>query len=189
MGGFLTNGLPRIGQAFPQMQVNLDTEFPRGANPQSVAGTAFQTAAVLAEALQNMQTSTAGTATSNTFGGMVVTESLSTAPNSDYIFTLNNNLITKDYLSRNDLEWPYDWSGWPAGHNWPWPYGRHEAMLREKPEASIFSISNTGGNGYGIMSALMALVNVQTQIGQVKWTWKNMGLTALNGTMAVMWHL
>jgi len=172
------------------MNMNLDTDFPRGANPQSVMGTAFQVASVLSEAMENRQTGGAGhAATSHTLGGLITTSALTTPPDEEYTFHLTNNIVNQEYLEGRSVEWPYDWSGWPAGHNWPWPYGRQEAMLREKPEAGIFSITNTGGRGFGIMSALMALTRIRVEPGHIYWTWRNMGLTALNGTMAILWHL
>jgi len=109
--GFLTNGLPTIGAptvngaavAFPNgvvsevgssMLVPVDTQLANGQAPQSVAATAFQIAGIYAEAAGNTATSTAGAATSNTKGGVITTESLSTAAGSTYTFTLTDSLIT-----------------------------------------------------------------------------------------------
>lgn len=72
----------------------LDTEQGSGAPPQTVAATAFQIAAHASNLIINTGSSTAGAATLNTVGGMVTTESLSTAVGSTYTFTLTNSLIS-----------------------------------------------------------------------------------------------
>lgn len=75
-------------------QVPLDTEQASGMQPLSVAATAWQIAAHAAGLIENTASSTAGAATLNTVSGLVTTESLSTAINSTYTFTLTNSLIT-----------------------------------------------------------------------------------------------
>lgn len=161
MPGFLTNELPTLPQLSWLMRIPVDTEFPRGLNPASVAGAALQIAGTLAEVLSNAQTSTAGAATSNTFGGIVTTEALTTAPGATYSFTLTNSQITAAYLAAGGI-----------------------------PEAGIYSVSNTGGNiPPEYMSAVMTLVSVTPTVGGVTFVWRNDGQTALNGTMSIVWHL
>jgi hypothetical protein len=161
MSGFLTNGLPMVPQLGPEMLVPVDTDFQEGANPASVAASALQVAGVLGECLLNGQTSTAAAATSNTFGGTVTTEALTTAPGANYTFTLTNNLINANYLAS----------------------GR-------TPQAAIYSASNTGGGAPpGVMSALMKLLSVTVNNGNVVFVWQNRGMSNLNGTMNIVWHL
>lgn len=161
MAGFLTNDLPMLAQVGPDMRVPVDTAFPWGVNPASVAASALQVAGVLGEAMLNGQTSTAAAATSNTFGGTVTTESLSTAPGANYTFTLTNNLLNAAYGAS----------------------GR-------SPEVAIYSIGNTGGAAPpNIMTAMMQLQSVTINVGNVVFVWKNMGQTPLNGTMNIIWHL
>lgn len=159
MPGFLTNGLPVLGQVGPQMWLNVDTELPRGVNPQSVAASAFQVAAALGDCLLNIQSGT-NTATSNTFGGIVNITSLATAPGDTFTFTLTNNLINNSYLQRGMI-----------------------------PEVAIYSGTNTGGNVPGLMSALMVLHSADVDLGRVVWIFRNLGNTPLNGTMYLLWHL
>ncbi len=73
--------------------VPVDMNLPSGGAPQTVAVSPFQIAATLAEAMQNTATSTAHAATLNTLGGLITTESLSTAAGATYTFTLTNSLI------------------------------------------------------------------------------------------------
>src|SRR5271165_792498 len=73
--------------------VAVDTNLIGGAAPQTVAATPFQIAATLADGLLNTQTSTVHAATSNTLGGVVITEALSTAAAATYTFTLTNSLL------------------------------------------------------------------------------------------------
>lgn len=161
MPGFLTNDLPTLPQVNWGMRVPVDTEFPRGLNPASVAGTALQIAGTLAEVMLNTATSTAAAATQNTFGGLITTEALTTAPGATYSFTLTNSQITAAYLAAGGI-----------------------------PEAGIYSVSNTGGNvPPDYMSAVMTLVSVTPAVGSVTFVWRNDGDTALNGTMAIVWHL
>lgn len=160
MPGFLTNDLPVLAQVGPAMRIPVDTDFPWGVNPASVAASALQVAGVLGECMLNGQTSTAAAATSNTFGGTVTTESLSTAPGAVYSFTLTNSLLNAAYLAS----------------------GR-------TPEAAIYSVSNTGGGAPpNVMSALMKLVSVVVNVGSVVFNWQNIGQSALNGTMNIIWH-
>jgi hypothetical protein len=161
MSGFLTNGLPMVPQVGPDMLVPVDTDFQQGANPASVAASALQVAGVLGECLLNGQTSTAAAATSNTLGGTVTTEALATAPGANYTFTLTNSLINAAYIAS----------------------GR-------TPEAAIYSGSNTGGTiPPGTMSAMMKLISITVNSGNVVFVWRNAGMTNLNGTMNIVWHL
>lgn len=161
MPGFLTNDLPALPQLSQHMRIPVDTEFPRGLNPASVAGSALQIAGTLAEVMANTATSTAAAATQNTFGGMITTEALSTAPGAQYTFTLTNSLITAAYIAAGGI-----------------------------PEAGIYSVSNTGGNiPPDYMSAVMTLVSVTPAVGSCVFVWQNNGETALNGTMSIVWHL
>lgn len=161
MSGFLTNDLPFLAQLAPNMRIPVDTDQPWGVNPASVAASAIQVAGVLAECLANGQTSTAGAATSNTFGGTVTTESLSTAPGSNYTFTLTNNLLNAAYGAS----------------------GR-------TPQIAIYSIGNTGGAAPpNVMSAMMVLQSITINVGNIVAVWQNKGQSALNGTMNIVWHL
>lgn len=110
--GFLTNGLPTAGPTasvngtttvFPSnvvsemgsaMMIPVDTKLANGQVPQSVGATVFQVAAFYADLAGNTATSTAGAATLNTRGGIITTESLSTAVGATYSFVLTNSLIT-----------------------------------------------------------------------------------------------
>jgi hypothetical protein len=109
--GFETNGIATVGptvvngvtvappsgvvtQVTAGMKSSVDTQLLNGQNPQTVAATEFQQAAVLVDALGNTATSTAGAATLSTTGGWVTTEALTTAVGSTYTFTLTNTLIT-----------------------------------------------------------------------------------------------
>lgn len=74
--------------------VPVDTGLQGGAAPQTVAASPFQIAATFAEVGQNTATSTVHAATLNTLGGLITTESLSTAVAAIYTFTLTNSLIT-----------------------------------------------------------------------------------------------
>lgn len=124
MSGWLTNGLPLVQPIYLngvlQQQQNLtfngvtqnggnapvytqlsagamlpvDTEQGQGEQPQTVAATAFQIAALSAALAVNVATSTAGAATLNTKSGRVTTEALTTAAGATYSFTLTNSLIT-----------------------------------------------------------------------------------------------
>lgn len=74
--------------------VPVDTESANGAQPQTVAATVFQIAALSAAFSTNTATSTAGAATLNTTAGRIVTEALTTAPGATYTFVLTNSLFT-----------------------------------------------------------------------------------------------
>ena len=159
MPGFLTNGLPMLGQVGPQMFINVDTELPRGTNPQSVAASAFQVAAALGECLLNHQSGTTS-ATSNTLGGTVTIASLGTEPLEDFVFVLTNDLIDDMYLARGMV-----------------------------PEVALYSGTNKGGRIPGLMSALMMLQSTTPVHGKVTWVFKNMGNDKLDGSMNLLWHL
>jgi hypothetical protein len=161
MPGFLTNDLPVLTQISGNMRIPVDTEFPRGSNPASVAGTALQIAGTFAEAMANPSTSTAGAVTSNVLGGLITTEALATAPNTNYTFTLTNNLITAAYLAAGNV-----------------------------PEVGMYSGSNTGGGiPPAVMSAVLTLQSTTPGVGNVVFVWQNQGASALNGTMRIVWHL
>lgn len=151
-----------------------DTKLSGGAAPQSVAATPFQVAGTLLDALLNTQTSTVHAATSNTMGGVVVTESLSTAVGSTYTFTLTNSQITAAYIASGQI-----------------------------PQVAIYSGTNTGGKcvatsgtpGAGGTNVTLetacglTLTSVTPAVGSVVWVWTNNGTAALNGTMYIAWHL
>jgi hypothetical protein len=161
MPGFLTNNLPTMGQIAGYMRIPLDTEFPRGMNPASIAGSALQVAGVLAECMMNQSTEAGGTAAGTSFGGMTVTGALSGAPGVHYVLTLTNPLITQEYINAGGV-----------------------------PEAGIYSGSNTGGSVPPLgMTANMTMLSTVPSVGQVVFTWRNDGDSALNGTMVVVWHL
>lgn len=108
-GGWLTNGLQKV-QAAVQNTTTTDpvpltlllstalfagdTEQTAGQQPQTVAASAFDIAAMAAAFINNTATSTVHTATLNTTSGMMVTEALTTAAGADYTFQLVNSLIT-----------------------------------------------------------------------------------------------
>jgi hypothetical protein len=158
--------------------VPMDTNQTGGAAPATVRATPFQIAGTLLEGINNTQTSTVHAATSNTLGGVVVTESLSTAAGASYTFTLTNSVLNTAYIT--------------AGYI---------------PQVAIYSLSNTGGranlsgnvtsSSTGNQSAFsglantaqMTLVSATPANGSVVWVWRNDGTTALNGTMFIAWHL
>jgi len=160
MAGFLTNGLPMLGQIGPLMFVPVDTELPRGTNPQSVAASAFQVAAALGDCLNNHEEADGHEVSKHTLGGTVLTEELHTDPHEEYTFTLHNNLIDMTYLAHGTL-----------------------------PEVGIYSATNTGGVIPGYMYAIMVLHSTMPGLHRVDWTWRNMGETPLNGRMYILWHL
>lgn len=73
--------------------VVVDTETSGGTSPQTVAMNLLQIASFALEFIVNTQTSTVHAATSNTSGGMVITEALTTAVAATYTFTLTNSLL------------------------------------------------------------------------------------------------
>ncbi len=151
-----------------------DTHLSGGAAPQTVKVTPFQVASTLLDGLLNTQTSTVHAATSNTLGGVVVTESLSTAVGSSYTFTLTNSLITAAYAASGQVPTVEIYSGTNTG-------GR------------CYLQSGTPGNGGTQYTANTAcglqLVSVTPAVGSVVWVWTNNGTAALNGTMYISWHL
>lgn len=160
MSGFLTNGLPRLPQIDPEVRVNVDTEFPRGLAPQSVAASAFQIATALGDCLLNCTPDVGGAAFSDTLGGMIATCPLFTHPGQLYHFDLRNKLVDEEYLEQD-----------------------------RTPEVGIYSGTNTGGRAPRSTQALMILQRAWPMPGRVVWTWRNMGNTPLNGTMLILWHL
>lgn len=160
MPGFLTNGVPLAGQVNVSGRVNVDTEFARGLNPQSIAATVFQVAGAFAEAQANASTSTAGAVTSNTLGGLITTEALSTAVGATYQMVITNNLITQAYINSGAV-----------------------------PQVSIYSGSNTGGNLLPDAFANLTLQSIVLAVGSATIIWSNGGGSALNGTMRIVWHL
>jgi hypothetical protein len=191
MPGFLTNGLPMLAQVSARMLVNADTQFQRGAAPQSIAASALQIAAAIGDCILNAATSTAGAVTQNTLGGLVTTEALTIAPGATYSFTLTNSQITQAYLSGAPPA-----GGAEIGSSLVYPYFPNFSNFQGQwylgggqPEAMLYSGTNTGGTVPGNMSAQMALVSVIPAVGSVTFTWRNVGQTALNGTMCLIWHL
>jgi hypothetical protein len=164
MPGFLTNGLPMLGQVGPAMFLNVDTDLPRGTNPQSVAASAFQVAAAIGDCLLNHETIAGGagphSATSNTLGGYVTIGHLATDPMDEFIFELHNTLIDDWYLARGNI-----------------------------PEVGLYSGTNKGGLIHGCMYALMMLQSTTPVMHRVTWVFRNMGNTPLDGSMALFWHL
>jgi hypothetical protein len=102
MPGLLTNGLPTVspGAVYSQLlgyeKVPFDTELASGANPQTVAPTAFQVAALYAAiaATVNAVTASSGAATLNKAICNVTSETLTTAAGGTYTLTLTNSLVT-----------------------------------------------------------------------------------------------
>jgi len=104
MAGFLTNGLPQVasgsaaaGTRYNQINggelIPVDTLKASGSNPQSVAATTFEIAALAAGMSVNTGTSTAAATTQNTLYGRSVTEALSTAAAATYTYTLTNSTV------------------------------------------------------------------------------------------------
>lgn len=162
MTGFLTNGLPTLPQVGQNMRVPVDTEFPRGVNPASVAATALQIAGVLAECIYNNTPVTfPAAAAPTTFGGMVTWTGVTVAPGANVSLTLNHALITAAYLAAGGM-----------------------------PQVGIYSIGNTGGGIPPMVnSAMLVLQSVAPVPGSCVFTWQNQGASAINGTLAVVWHL
>jgi len=111
MAGWITNGMPSVSapllntttQTAPNgtysnllaaALVPVDTGTSSGAQPQSVAATSFQVAAMAAQLIHNTATSTAGAATLSRRSGLILTEALTTAAAADYTMTLTNSLLT-----------------------------------------------------------------------------------------------
>lgn len=178
--GLYTNGMPQIvaatvnsvlqsaplgiyTQLAPAGLLPVDTQLANGQSPQTVAASAFNVAGTLLDGLLNTQTSTVHAATSNTLGGVIVTESLSTAAGSTYTFTLTNNKITATTQAISSVA---IYSGTNTGGTTPLP----------------------AGNPYQY-SANMTLTSSTSANGSVVWVWTNNGTTALNGTMYIAWHL
>lgn len=161
MPGFLTNDLPPIAQVTAKMKLPVDTLYNRGGVPASVGAGALQIAGTLAECTGNTATSTSAAATLNTFGGVVTTEALTTAVGAQYSFNLTNSQITQAYIN----------SG-------------------AQPLVGLYSVSNTGGNlPPDSMAAEMAQVSVTLTVGHMVVVFQNNGASALNGTMALVFHL
>lgn len=165
MPGFLTNDLPVLPQINGSMRIPVDTEFPRGMNPASVAATALQISGTLLECTANAgaTANAAGAVTNptNTFGGVIQVAALATPPGGTYTLTVPNTLITAGYLNNGG-----------------------------QPEVSLFSGNNTGGAPSPDSAfAAMALQSLVATPGGWVATWMNNGQTALNGTMQAVWHL
>ena len=73
--------------------IPVDTQLPGGGIPQTVAFSLVSMAAFYASMLSSTATSTVHAATLNTPGGLITTESLSTAAGATYTFTLTNSLL------------------------------------------------------------------------------------------------
>lgn len=78
----------------PTPLIAVDVNRTGGGAPQTVAACPFDVWASLAESTQNTTTSTAHNAVLATLGGLITTESLTTAAGATYTFTLTNSLIT-----------------------------------------------------------------------------------------------
>lgn len=150
------------------MRIPVDTEFPRGMNPASVAATALQIAGTLLESLANQATATAGaTPAMNFFGGIVNFGQQSVAPGATLTLSVPNNLITAAYLN--------------AG-------GQMEIGLYSGNQTG--GGPNTGGTpSPDAMFAAMALQSLVVTPGGFVATWMNNGQTPLNGAMQAVWHL
>lgn len=75
-------------------RVPLDTQAASGSQPQTVAATTFQIAALAAGMSINTATASAGAATNNVNIGRVVSEGISTAAGATYTLTLTNSFVT-----------------------------------------------------------------------------------------------
>lgn len=164
--GFYTPGMPTVGPTatangvatvFPNnvvsemgsaMLVPVDTGLANGQVPQTVAATGFQMAGLYAEMAGNTGTSTVHAATLNTKGGVITTESLSTAVGATYTFTLTDSLVTA--------------TGNPV-------------------QVAMYSATNTGGT--------ISLTSTTNAAGSVTFVWTNVGTTAFNGTMTIVFHI
>lgn len=106
MAGAFTPNLPLTGNnqvapAYPMPSIGslipVDTKLPNGENPQSVAVTPFQIAALAAGLAANTVTATgsgSGAATLNTLSGTINTGAQTTAAQGVYLLTLNDSAIT-----------------------------------------------------------------------------------------------
>jgi hypothetical protein len=122
---------------------------------------------------------------------MVTTEALTTAVGATYLFTLTNNLITDQYLAGGQA-----WQEAEVGTSLVYPYFPNFSNFQGewylgggRPEAIMCSRTNSGGTVPGIMAAMMVLVQVVPAVGSCAFTWRNVGSSALNGTMKIIWHL
>lgn len=141
-------------------EMAVDTNLAGGAAPGTVSATPFQVAATFGDAYLNSQTSTVHAATSNTLGGIITTESLTTAAGATYTFTLTNSVLNTAYIAAGTM-----------------------------PQVAIYSGTNTGGRITGRNSAALVLTSQVMTNGSVVWVFTNNGTTALNGTMFIVWHL
>jgi hypothetical protein len=95
LSGWLTHGMTQLSGSLPfNGTFPVDTQSGQGLQPTTGAVSIAQLAAQLATVNGNTQTSTVHAATSNTVGGLITTEALTTAAGADYTFTLTNSLIT-----------------------------------------------------------------------------------------------
>lgn len=103
MAGVLTQGFPAVnvasyagGQLLGYERVPADSQLASGANPQSIAPTAFQVAALYAAiaATVNAATASGGAVTLSKAICNITTETLTTAAGATYTLTLTNTLVT-----------------------------------------------------------------------------------------------
>jgi hypothetical protein len=102
MAGWLTNGMTNPGAVGVPNYLSfgagaglipVDTQFPSGGVPQTVAVSLTALTAFVASMTASTATSTVHAATLNTQGGLITTEALTTAAGADYTFTLTNSLL------------------------------------------------------------------------------------------------
>ena len=100
--GMYTGTLPVVGSTLaPSLAgfgggaglIPIDTQNPAGGIPQTVSMSLTSLAAFLSSMTASTATSTVHAATLNTPGGLITTESLSTAAGATYTFTLTNSLL------------------------------------------------------------------------------------------------
>lgn len=104
MAGLYSNGMPTVDPGTPSSGsynaltgyelISADTDRPSGADPQTVAVTPFQIAAMAAYMSANTATDGgAGTATLDRVMGRVVSAALTTAAGATYTMTLTNSAV------------------------------------------------------------------------------------------------
>lgn len=98
MAGNATNGLPVLGDdGFKGLtgaeKIAVDTLIPSGGNPQTAAMSAFQVASFAAQMIGNTGTASGDAVTISKIGGMITSESKTTAAASAFTITLTNTLI------------------------------------------------------------------------------------------------
>jgi len=104
MAGWLTNGMGGVysrdttNNTYRRVtgaeQIPVDTEVTSGGQPQTVALTAFEIAALAASLVNNTATLSSDAATQNLLTGNITTESKTTAVGASFTGTITNSLVS-----------------------------------------------------------------------------------------------